>query len=470
VRLAFDIVVHEADWRGGLRWMTHRYPQYFDPPNPAADKMAGCGNYARQRMDLDLPALRRMNFSINWAASFDFPYMGMFLPPVNRDEIWKSFGKEDISITKMESYAKYMRDSGFHVLSYFNVTEFGTKTVFPAPAPLAPGVEPDWMKANEFLFNRLGSAVLRVPETLNLPAEVKWPEPAWAKTRPGGFYYSWQTCVVMDCGEPVYRDFLLDQARRHIKEIPSSSGICIDRMDWLRVHNLERDDGVTWFDDKPARSLIWSWRTLLEKLGPIMHDNGKVIFVNPLVKRLDLMRHVDGIFDELPGYNGDAILGLRKPVLMFNSGASDGILQTCLYLGIHPMCPMPGNDHGLGWADEKTRQYFLDYGPLLVCLRGKKWVLEPHCVKTTTPGVKVNLFEVPGGYALPAITYGKAIGSATIQLCNLPGMDTLKAEALHPGVDQPQPVQVQFKAGVLELTVSLHRGCAMVRLIPGKGK
>ena len=46
-------------------------------------------------------------------------------------------------------------------------------------------------------------------------------------------------------------------------------------------------------------------------------------------------------------------------------------------------------------------QYYLDYGPQLDAMRGKKWVLAPHCVETTTPGVKVNLFEVPDGYVLP---------------------------------------------------------------------
>ena len=37
VRFATDIVVHEADWRGGLRWMTNRYAPYFDSPTPMAN-------------------------------------------------------------------------------------------------------------------------------------------------------------------------------------------------------------------------------------------------------------------------------------------------------------------------------------------------------------------------------------------------------------------------------------------------
>jgi len=41
VRFAMNLVAHEADWRGGLRWMTARYPEFFDPPSPNADAMAG---------------------------------------------------------------------------------------------------------------------------------------------------------------------------------------------------------------------------------------------------------------------------------------------------------------------------------------------------------------------------------------------------------------------------------------------
>ena len=108
------------------------------------------------------------------------------------------------------------------------------------------------------------------------------------------------------------------------------------------------------------------------------------------------------------------------------------------------------------------RQY-LDYGPLLSAMRGKKWVLEPHCVESATPGVKVNLFQVPGGYALP-VTSGGQSESATVCLRNLPGLDRLGCEALHPGQDTPAAVTATLKDDSLTLHVPLKRGCAMVLL------
>ena len=89
VRFATDLIGHEAGWRGGLRWMAARYPKYFDPPNPRADAMAGCGAYSGDERPIDVAKFKKMAFRINWKLSDDFPYMGMFIPPVkDADERW----------------------------------------------------------------------------------------------------------------------------------------------------------------------------------------------------------------------------------------------------------------------------------------------------------------------------------------------------------------------------------------------
>ncbi len=41
-----------------------------------------------------------------------------------------------------------------------------------------------------------------------------------------------------------------------------------------------------------------------------------------------------------------------------------------------------------------------------------------------------------------------------------------KCEAIHPGVEKPVAVTGNFTDGVLEFTVPLVRGCAMVKLTP----
>ena len=83
------LVPHEASWRGGLRFLTARFPQYFEPPNPRARQIAGCGRYAGGEQEIDVAKFRKMAFGFNWKLSDDFPYMGMFIPPVKSDgEKW----------------------------------------------------------------------------------------------------------------------------------------------------------------------------------------------------------------------------------------------------------------------------------------------------------------------------------------------------------------------------------------------
>jgi hypothetical protein len=277
----------------------------------------------------------------------------------------------------------------------------------------------------------------------------------------------------MDPGEPVYQEFLLDQAARHIASLPDAEGICIDRMDWLRMYNEDRDDGVSWFGGRPARSLLLSWKSLLERLGPMMHGAGKVIFVNNHDKRIDLLRQTDGFFDEFT-YGGSplnltALMGVRRPVLGWtaeekNLGPDpDAFFQRYLHLGVFPMAPFPANDHSLLPSEWVDRQY-LDYGPLFKPLKGKTWVLEPRCVEALGRQAKVNLFEVPDGWIVP-VTFGPKDGAVEVALRNVPGLGAgLKAEAVFPGSDGTEGVTLTADGSATRMIVRLRRGCAVVRI------
>ena len=75
--------------------MAKRYPTSFNPPNPRADLMAGCGAYSGDEDPIDVAKFKKMAFRINWKLSDDFPYMGLFIPPVkDADEKWDRFCDE----------------------------------------------------------------------------------------------------------------------------------------------------------------------------------------------------------------------------------------------------------------------------------------------------------------------------------------------------------------------------------------
>ena len=338
VRFAMDLVAHPADWRATLAWTVARYPQFFNPVNPRADEMAGCGAYSGSENPVDAAKLKRMAFRINWKVSDDFAYMGMFLPPLkNSDDHWDRSGDEPTppgkprwtTFRRLNDYARNMRAQGFYVLDYFNVTEFG-KNMRDVPVTADPDSSDLWKDPVAFLKLRLPKACIQPP--INT------------------FYAAW----VVDVGDPDYQRFILEQARRHIERIPDSSGICIDRLDWLRNYNSGADDGVSWVENRPARSLYQSWLDLLGKLGPLMHNADKVIFVNNHIKRLELLGQVDGIYCEFcqtgPALNATGLLSVRRPALGWTDDEAtvradpDGFFQRHLHMGVYPTAPYPNNN------------------------------------------------------------------------------------------------------------------------------
>ncbi len=464
-----DLIVHESGWRGGLRWMAGAYPEYFDPNIPLAHEIAGTGAYSSLEKPFDARKMRAMAFGVNWKASFDFPYMGMFIPPVLSDTArWTRYGGGTTSIEGMRRYSADMRRQGFHVLSYFNITEFGAEVTDPAPPRKATHDEDLWKNADDFLYSRLADAILPLPA--GVTQEML---PAYPRSRIGGPYYTWGNGIIMDPGEPVYQSFLLDQGAKHIASIPDAEGICIDRMDWLRMYNDRRDDGLSWFGDRAVRSMLVSWKSMLDTLGPMMHAAGKVIFVNNHDKRIDVLRQTDGFFDEFT-YGGSplnltALMGIRRPALGWTSEEKnlrpdpDAFFQRYLHLGVFPMAPFPANDHSLQPGPWVDRQY-LAYGPLLAQLKGKKWVLEPHCIEVENREAKINLFEVPDGWVIP-VTFGPPRGNVTVVLRNVSGIrGGLKAFAVYPGGGAHAPVVLVPAGDAVRMTVGTRRGCALVKI------
>jgi hypothetical protein len=454
VKFAMDLVPGAGDWRGGFGWMTRRYAAFFDPPVPTVDELSGLGAYSDWPRELDVERLRKMAFKVNWAASYDFPYMGMFLPPTGEHDPYRRIVKNNlITLAGMREAARRWREMGFPLLSYFNVTEFGANP--GTPEGVDPSLSPadQWKNGNNFLFKVIPDAVLRV--------------------RTGETFGSWEGSIVTDCGGPKYREFLLDQARRHVTELPDSFGICIDRLDWLRVYNYHADDGVSWVHGQPARSLYASWSELMDRMGPIFHDAGKYIFLNMLINRTEMMRHGDAVYHEHGDWpwevNAAALQCVYKPCLVWTHSVKDlqpdpdAYFQRHLHLGIFPTAPVPGNDHTITPSPEVDRWYF-DYGPLFTALRGKKWILVPHAVNVAGEVAKANLFAVPGGYVVP-VTFGGAATSAKVSL-RLPiavGTEPM-AEVLHPGSDAVVPVKCIRGENGWQLEVPLQRGCAVVKL------
>ncbi len=477
IHFTMHIVPHESDWRGGMGWMADKYPDYFYSPNATAHKIAGCGAYSMHEGELEAEKLKKMAFSVNWKASLDFPYMGMFIPPLEDDkQMWSRFnedgsyeddgnpdknkGTEKASIQALREYSERMRELGFYVLNYFNVTEFGKKITGPENVTKDKDDPELWKYANDFLFHQIADGILY------------WPKGTPLKE---GLIGTWGWAVATDPAGPDYQKFLLDQAQRHIDKIPASAGICIDRMDWLRFYNDREDDGVSWRNDQPVRSLIISWNQFIERLGSMMHLKDKVIFCNNHFRRIDLLKEIDGIFGEFEyvgvAANLAAFCGFGKPVIGWLTDEdqlkpnADQFLQKYLHLGMHTMVPFPQNNHSIIPKTKWGEQQFLDYGPMMNAMKGRKWVLKSHAAQVENDLAKVNIFETDDGYIIP-LTYGK-INAVKLVLKNLPRLsesEPIKVEMIHPGSETWLPLKSGKGKSEFVVEVPLKRRCALVKV------
>ena len=471
IEFNYDIVLHEDDWRSGLAWMRDSYKEYFYPKDKRAFELDGTGAYSESNfydVEIDVEKMKKMSFKVNWQASFDFPYMGMFIPPVSdRNEKWNRFNHGSISINEMNHSVNSYKENGFSVLSYFNVTEFGARIKFPPALPetLLPESH-RWKDANQTLYTRFKDAILLRPETA--------PKPTRFKDYKGAIpYYTWGAGIAMDCADPAYKSFLLEQLQRHMEDIPEAAGICIDRLDWIRMFNERADDGISCYKGRRTRSQVTSWKAMSDSISDIVHKkNNKVVFVNNHSKRIDILNNVDGIFDEFTfagtALNLTAFLCINKPALGWTAKSTnvtsvggDSFMQKYLYMGVFPMCPFPGNDHSIRPSEEADK-YYLDYGSLMKLMEGAEWVLKPHVVNVKKSAAKANLFKIKSGYSIPVV---HALED-NIEV-RLKGIDAGKdyiIEVFHPGVKEPVVIQSRTEGDEYILNVSVKRKCAMVHL------
>ena len=452
IRLHMQLVAHPADWRAGLGFMTRQYPAAFDPHNPEAHIVGGGGTYADYRGEpIDAARYRQMGLTMNWNARFPWPYLGMSMPPVKTDtEEWMSFlwaGKRDStpqSAQLMSQVGNILRQQGFHQLEYFTLTEAGTGIVDPAPPRKAANDADLWKDPNDFVHYQIPNANLGIA--------------------------AWNGARVVDPGDPAWQAEILRQITDISNRLPSCSGICIDRLDWLNRYNSNGDDGVTW-TGSPKRSLMFSWHDTMDKLLQITKARNKVVFVNShTMRRIDVLRHSDGIYAEQRGtgiHHVLAFVGVRKPVVIWNSPAQNHTaFQEGLYLGFHHSVPFPKADHNTT-PNASLENWFLNYGPLYNSMRGRKWLLLPDIIEVTSGNALANIFEVDSGFVIPVV-FGGTATSATVKLGALPIDQLHSVEALHPGVATATPITPTLQGDGMVLTVPLVNGCAMVRVLADK--
>jgi hypothetical protein len=146
----------------------------------------------------------------------------------------------------------------------------------------------------------------------------------------GGFFNNsngnreWVDDVLMDASDPAFAALLMDQAVRHVTNVPAFQGLVCDRLDYSDLYAVgpTSDDGVSWVPQSrgsgaasgPAQSMRLVYRAMFKAIAGVMHDHGAVFFTNcNALCRVDVMAGVDGLFSEGSALNAVAWASLLKP-------------------------------------------------------------------------------------------------------------------------------------------------------------
>jgi hypothetical protein len=532
LRLSGDWISHKNCWRPALGHFFETYPDYALPDARIPD-VEGAGTYAYffGQATNDKAYYTAMDLAFNWDASFPWLYHGPWVPfPNNRqyfplpegeggEFVWTNcdpagHGGHDISTKPdypacmnqsyglLNGWYKGLKDRlGVKTLAYATLNEYGFgidlqmvgKGDVPQCTAKAGNASAQYSNqlicgANRLLSDKFPNAVVRDATKDGQPP----------------IYGAWSS-VITDVGDEQYQQFMLENARRVVDNLTESSGICIDRGDWIGVLNAAGDDKISMANGHVVRPLLYSWKRSVPQLAEILHKKGKALYMNPdMGHRIDLHKGVDGFFSELgdtkPGHWRTATSYLSaggksstiwchdphnnptptKCGEMMTNGTDkerNQFLQSHLLLGVYPSVPFPDNDHILQ-PSPRADAIYQDYGPMFTALHGKRWCTAPHCVRIEGKKAYANAFEMKpfgtGKYALSIAggsldTTHSTVAALMENIPELADRNPVRVTALCFFPGESEPVHCKAEVVLVQSGLTRHQARITVPLKRGTG-
>ena len=434
------VPISGLDWRPLFLWSRAAFPRFFlsstlladavnkkdslrSPTAPPADIPAvvktGLGMYTCANIeDMNVTEIRLYGATHNWDAKFEWPYIGMYLPPITPPEAnWTSnlgSGEEpncgngwshgqQVNKSMINSIYANAALGGITSLTYFNVNEYGQNFACPLPQPLSPPPDNDWLNSSQFAADHM-------------------PNSTW----PGCPNTGWQNGVDLNPTDPDYQAFLVSQAKLHVDALGSNFyGFAIDRFDhstqWYNPAPEKYDDFLAWCG-APCFPMLTGMNAVFNKVAQVVYRSpGRLITGNFVgSQRVDSLQYLDGIFEEdylnhiqLVQVSGYATTGMppamiwtydAKEVLNYSPNSDAYFAQHVLYKAT-PFAPVLGNDHSIQPQMDSSgliHELYTSWAPLFKAYEGGCWWLtaEPIRVEATKGSIsdiQLNAFTLGGG-------------------------------------------------------------------------
>ena len=366
---------HAGCWRPGLGWLVDKYPDYFQPGNPATPEQIEGGFMGGSPFSTDRDCRVALKAGAKVVEVHHiFPHYGNYFPEADSWKTIQWLEQPETAAAKRlpENSVARMRD---------RMAMFRRHGILPLPYIQVAG--DGWRPWAERHF----------PESI-------------ARSRDGQYIPVWKNCWMMnsDPSLPFGRHI-----QRQIDRFFELYGDCAAGLFWDQpcydAIDIDHDDGLTMVDNRPAYRLVFCYEQHAERMREEIRRRKMFLYANGPVY-IELCRGVDAIMAEGVSWTADVVqyLCAARPMCFYSyfkpgeTARMEEMYQKCLVLGgtcysAHAQ-PRPRDMERLSDI----------YRPLIDRMRGRTFCFAPNPL-TLPPGTEGNLFTGPGGMLfLPLLT------------------------------------------------------------------
>ena len=270
---------------------------------------------------------------------------------------------------------------------------------------------------------------------------------------------------------------LLDQVRNVIEHYPGMTGVFLDQV-YYDLSDTVHDDGISIRPDgKPFARQHWALAQVMRKMKKMLAAQEKIVITNQAWDSFEVGSIADLVLMEGGGKGYTRLLQSIKYYgvgnrLTFDQVPFEHETQDCLRYGwtVNPWTD-PGDYQS---KSQFTRLRFCRFFfPLFELLRGRTWVLEPHCL-ALGDGLEGNLFRRPdGGYVAAVVTPNSSMLSPWTR-ANVPvtvrvkdAADVKAAYVVTADLLGPRRIDFERAGNEIVVTIPRHRSASAVLLATG---